>query len=954
MPRTINLAWRRILMALLLVPTLAGAGHAQRSVAEPLPADTTVQSGRLDNGLRYFIRRNTEPAARAELRLVVNVGSVLEDRDQLGLAHFLEHMAFNGTRNFERQELIDYLERVGMRFGPDINAYTSFDETVYMLTLPTDMPGVLETGMQILEDWAWGITLDSLEIEKERGVVIEEWRLGRGAGARMQNQQFPVLTRRSRYAQRLPIGTRESLERFRHASLERFYRDWYRPDLMAVVAVGDFDPERVEALVREHFGPITGPRRPRPRREFDVPTHRETLISVASDPEAQGSTVSVYMKRTPIRWETVEAYRSWIVESLASSMLTNRLGEATQRPDAPFLDVSSFQGRFIRPLSAFALTVKVPDDGISRGLEALLTETDRAAQHGFTPSELEREKREILRVMEQRSAERERTTSGSFAADYVSHFLYGGTILDVADEYRLYRRLLPGITAEEVSASARGWMEDRNRVILVRAPERPDLRLPDERSLRRIVMTTRNRTLEPYDDAVSQAPLVSRPPVPGTVVEERVSAEVGVTEWRLSNGVRVLLKPTDFREDEILMVARSPGGTSLFDDEDHVAALTASAVVQVGGVGELSATELRKRLAGTMAGVGAEIAEQHEGLSGAASSRDLETLMQLVHLKFTAPRVDSAAFLTYRAQARAAVESRGSTPENVFQDTLRSVLSQGHPRARPPTGAMFDELDMHRSFEIYRDRFSDASDFTFYFVGNFDVAELRRLTERYIASLPGGGRVEAGRDLGVRPPRGVVRRTVRKGLEPKATTQIVFTGEFEFGQANLYALSALGEVLQLRLREVLREELSGTYGTGVRASGAAAPWPQYQLSIGFGTSPDRLGELTWAVLQEIETLRHRGPSESDLQKVREMMIRGRENDLRQNHFWLQQILVHDRHGWDLGSIHDHRIAWPPSTRHPSAPRRCASWTSATTCRCRWCRSEESADDEAGRVAFDER
>jgi zinc protease len=890
-----------------LVALAPGELLAQRPSPEPLPPATGVVSGTLENGLRYFVRANREPEARAELRLVVNAGSILEDRDQLGLAHFLEHMAFNGTRNFERQELVNYLELVGMRFGPDINAYTSFDETVYMLTLPTDTAGVLETGMQILEDWAWGISLDSLEIEKERGVVIEEWRLGRGAGTRMQNRQFPVLAQRSRYAQRLPIGTRESLESFKHSALRRFYNDWYRPDLMAVVAVGDFDEAHVEALIKQHFSHISGPARPRPRREYGVPDHRQTLISVATDPEAQGSTVSLYMKRAPVNWETVDAYRSWIVESLASSMLTNRLGEATQLPNAPFLDISSFQGRFIRPLSAYVLTVRVPDHEIERGLESLLIETDRASQHGFISTELEREKVEIMRVMEQRFAERERTTSGSFAADYVSHFLYGGSILDMATEYELYRRLLPEITVQEVNERARAWMQDRNRVVLVRAPSRPGLNVPSERQLRRVVSATRNQQLAPYDDNLSTAPLVRRPPVPGAVVETRVMEEVGVHEWVLSNGARVLAKPTDFREDEILMAARSPGGTSLFDDEDYIPALTASAVVQVGGMGELSAIELRKRLAGTMAGVGAEIAEQHEGLSGAASSRDLETLFQLIHLKFTAPRVDSAAFLVYQIQARSAIQSRAVTPETAFQDTLRVVLSQNHPRARPPTSAMFDELDLHRSFEIYRDRFSDASDFTFYFVGTFDVDELKELTERYIASLPGAGRVEVGRDLGVRPPRGVVRRTVRKGVEPKAMTQIVFTGEFDFGQSSLHDLSALAEVLQLRLREVLREEMSGTYGTWVRASGGAAPWPQYQLSVSFGTSPDRLGEMTHAVFQEIESLRNHGPSPVDLQKVREMIVRGRESELRRNHFWLQQILVHHRHGWDLSDIPGHEV-----------------------------------------------
>jgi zinc protease len=905
--------WSRLLLVPVLsafvLPALPDAATAQAPGREPLPFDTTVVRGVLHNGLRYYVRENREPHNRAELRLVVNAGSILEDRDQLGLAHFLEHMAFNGTRNFERQELVDYLERVGMRFGPDVNAYTSFDETVYLLTLPTDSPGVLETGIQILEDWAWGIALDSLEIEKERGVVIEEWRLGQGAATRMQNRQFPVLLQRSRYAQRLPIGTYESLTSFDHAALRRFYEDWYRPDLMAVVAVGDFDAARIEALIREHFSRIPPASRPRPRRDFDVPEHRHTLVSIATDPEAAGSSVSIYLKKAPLTWQTVDVYRSWLVESLASSMLTNRLSELTQKPQTPLLDVSSFHGRFIRPVSALVLTGRVRDGQVEGGLDVMLSEVARAGQYGFVATELEREKRELLRVMEQRYTERHRTSSGSFASDYVSHFLYGGSVLTAEAEYQLHRRLLPGITVREVNERVRIWMDESNRVVLVRAPQRPEVVVPAERQVREVIASVRGRALEPYDDTVSEAPLVRRPPVPGRVVEERVHAEVGVTEWTLSNGARVVMKSTDFKEDEILLVARSPGGTSLFDDDDYVAALTASAVVQVGGAGALSAIDLRKRLTGLMAGVGAEIGEQHEGLSGAASPRDLETLMQLIYLKFMEPRVDTMAFLAYQAQARSAIESRRATPESVFQDTLRAVLSQHHPRARPATPEIFDQLDLHRSFEIYRDRFGDASDFTFYFVGNLEESEMRRLSERYLASLPSLGRVEAGRDLGIRPPEGVVRRTVRRGVEPKATTQIVFTGEFEFGREKLYALTALGEVLQLRLREVLREELGGTYGAGVRAGGGMNPWPQFQVSIGFGTEPERLDELTRAVFQEIELLRTRGPAETDLRKVREMMLRGREAEVRRNHFWLQQILVHDRYGWQLGDIlrHEERV-----------------------------------------------
>lgn len=877
-------------------------GCAMNPRARPLPADTMVRIGTLENGLRYYVRVNSEPENRAELRLAVNAGSILEDEDQLGLAHMLEHMAFNGTLRFARNELVDYLESVGMRFGPDVNAYTSFDETVYMLTLPTDSAGVLETGLQILEDWAHGITLDSLDIEQERGVVVEEWRLGQSAASRMQRQQLPVLMRRSRYSLRDPIGSLESLTSFDHESLRRFYRDWYRPDLMSVVAVGDFDPDTVEAMIRGGFADIPTPERPRPRRSFDVPEHTSTLVSVATDPEATSSSVSLYLKRPAESWTSDASFRDWLIESLASSMLTNRLSELTQRPGSPFLDVSSFHGRFIRPLSAHVLSVRVPDGGIADGLEALLSEAERAARHGFTGTELEREKREMMRYAEQRYAERHQSTSSSFAAEYVSHFLYGGTPMDIAAEYELYLRILPSVMLREVNARAGPWMRPANRVVLVRAPERDGSEVPREDELARVAQAVERRPLNAYADSVSAEPLLAVQPRPGSIVSEREHAGVGVTEWVLSNGARVLLKPTDYRDDEVLFVARSPGGTSLLADEDYVAGLTATAVVQAGGLGQLSATELRKRLAGVVAGVGADIAELHEGLSGAASPRDLETLFQLAHLKFTGPRVDSAAFLAYAEQARASLANRSASPEAAFSDSLRVVLSSNHPRARPPSPVLFDSLDLHRSLEIYRDRFADAGDFTFFLVGAFRRDSVRPLVETYLASLPATGREERWRDLGIRPPEGVVTRVVRRGLEEKGLTQLVFTGPMGFTIDSLHTLSALGQVLRLRLREVLREDLGATYGVSVRASGIAHPVPRYQLSIAFGSAPHRIDELTAAVFAEIDRLREHGPHELELVKVREIQARTREVELRTNHFWISQILSYDLNGWPLPAI----------------------------------------------------
>ncbi len=878
-----------------------GVAGADAAMHQPLPQDTQVVVGTLDNGLRYYVRRNQEPPNRVELRLVVNAGSVLEDDDQQGLAHFLEHMAFNGTRNFERQELIDYLESVGMRFGPDVNAYTSFEETVYILTLPTDSAGVVEQGFQILEDWAHGITFDPEEIEKERGVVIEEWRLGQGAGARMQKQHLPVLLRGSRYAQRVPIGDRETLETFDHEALRRFYRHWYRPDLMAVVVVGDVDPAQVEGYIQQHFAEIPAPRNPRRRPEFGVREHERTRFSIATDPEATNASVSLYLKQPARTGGTAAAYRRWTIEALTMGMLVNRLHDITQQPEAPFLNVSSFHGRFLRPVHAYVLSATAPQGGILEAAEGLLVEAERVARHGYTAAELEREKAELMRMMEQRYREREKTTSAEFAGDYVSHYLYGGGLIDAETEHALYRRFIPEIDLEEVEAAARTWLQGRNRVILINAPQ-SDPRVPSRAELAAMVENIPTRDIAAYAEETSEAALMAYIPEPGAIVAEREIPEVGLTEWTLSNGVRVLLKPTDFREDEVLLVARSPGGSSRVPDEDHFAAITATAVVQAGGVGSLSQTELRRRTAGRLAVVGAEIGELHEGLSGGASPRDLDMLFQLVYLKFTAPRLDSAAIQAYRTQARVMLLNRGANPEAVFMDTLQVTLAQHHPRVRPPSAARFDSLDIERSFEIYRDRFADASDFTFYLVGNFEVDSIRPLAERYLGALPSLGREESWKDRGVRPPTGVVRREVYRGREPKARTQLVFSGPFEFGLDSVHTLNALAEVLQLRLREVLREDLGGTYGVGVHAFGARDPRPGYRLSIGFGAAPERLDELTAAVFAQIDTLKRQGPLERDVAKVREMQVRAREVDLRENRFWLSQILTYDLYGWDPREI----------------------------------------------------
>lgn len=889
----------RFFFALLLA---FAAPAAAQSAGTRLPADSAVRIGTLPNGLRYYVRRNAEPDNRAELRLVVGAGSVLEDPDQRGLAHFVEHMAFNGTRNFPEQALTDYLERVGMRFGPDINAYTSFDETVYQLTLPTDSAGILETGFDILEDWAHGVTFDSLEIEKERGVVIEEWRLRQGAGARLQDRQFPALFQGSRYTERLPIGTLESLQTFDPQDLRRFYRDWYRPDLMAVVAVGDFDPDRVERLIRSHFSGLSVPPNPRLRAAFGVPGHDSTRIAVATDPEATGTDVALYLKRPARLGGTRASYRRWLTESLASSILMSRLYERTKEVDPPLLDVGSFQGRILFPTEAFVLNASVPENGVAAGLRAVLVELRRADQHGFQPSEVEREKRELLRRAEQRYRESPKATSAGFAAEYVSNFLYGGVPVSAATDYALVQEIVPQIGVNDLHATARAWTGEGNRVVLVTAPDKSGTIVPDREELAAVVREASQAPVTAYSEEVSDAPLIDHLPPPGRVTAMRKIPEIGVTEWTLSNGVKVVLKPTDFQEDELLLAGYSPGGTSLVADDRYTDARFAAAAVQTGGVGRWDVTALVKRLAGKVASVGVELGPLNESVSGAASARDAETLFQLVHLYFTSPRRDSTAWEAYRARARETLRNRGASPEAAFADTLQATLSQNHPRARPVSAAIFDSLSLDRSLAIYRERFGDAGDFTFYLVGRLDPDSVRPLAERYLGSLPSAGRQESWRDAGIDPPEGVVRKTVRRGQEPKARTQIVFSGPVDFSRAEAYALRSLGYVLEIRLREILREDLGGTYGVGVAGTATRDPDPEFRVAIGFGTAPGRLDELTDVIWTEIARLKAEGPTPDEVAKVREAQRRSLEVQMRENGFWLGQLMTYDRYGWDPREI----------------------------------------------------
>jgi len=887
-----------LLLTLIFVFSLSAVAQTLPTQAEKavpldqkLAIDPTITHGKLDNGLRYFIRRNRRPENRADLRLVVNAGSVLEDDDQLGLAHFVEHMAFNGTKHFVKQELVHFMESIGMRFGPELNAFTSFDETVYILEIPTEKSEVMKTAFQILEDWAHGLSFDPLEIDKERGVIIEEWRLRRGAYARMQDKQFPILFQGSRYAKRLPIGEMKIIESFEHETLKRFYRDWYRPDLMAVIAVGDFDPPAVEKLIREHFSPLAPPADPRPRVLYEVPDHAETLFAIAQDKEATGTSVTVYNK-LPVRDQsTAGAYRQALVEQLYNSMLNQRFYELTQKPDAPFLRAFSGRGQFIRSKDFYSLAAMVKDEGIERGLEALFVESERVTRHGFTQSELDRQKLDFQRMFERLLAEKEKEESSSYVEEYTRHFLQGEPIPGIEGEFKLVQQFLPGVTLEEINRLGREWMTTKNRVVLVSAPEKEGLSVPGEKRLLEVLDQTSGKEIAPYKDTAAEKPLLPDVPEPGKIIKSTALEEVNITEWDLSNGIKVILKPTDFKEDEILVRAFSPGGTSLAKDEDYIASNTASQIIAAGGLGEFSAVDLRKALSGKVASVRPFIGEIEEGLSGSASPKDLETLFQLIYLSFTAPRCDPTIFNVLTTQFKAVLANRAASPDVAFQDTLQTSLSQNHFRTRPMTAEIIAEMNLDKSCAFYKDRFADAGDFTFLFIGNLDLAAMKPLVEKYLGSLPALNRKETWRNVGINPPSGVVQKEVRKGMEPKSQTAIVFSGTFQYDQAHRTAIRALGLILDTKLREIVREELSGTYGVNVRPAYSRIPDEEFSLTISFGCDPARMDELVKAVFQEIENLKTKGPSDKEVSDAREGLFREYERGMKENGWLLTQIFA---------------------------------------------------------------
>ena len=878
-----------LLITGLINPTVAQS--VSPALSSEIPTDPNIRTGTLNNGLTYYIRKNTKPENRVELRLAVNAGSILENDDQLGLAHFTEHMAFNGTEHYAKNELVSTLQSAGVKFGAHLNAYTSFDETVYMLLLPTT-DTTLEDGLQILQDWAQGITFEDEEIDKERGVVIEEWRIGQGASQRMRDEYLPVVLADSRYAKRLPIGTKEILQNFDYETLRQFYRDWYRPDLMAVVAVGDINVDSMEAQIKQYFGSLTNPNQEREREVYEVPNHDDTKVVVVTDPEATFNQVSMYYKadERSSREKTRRDYRQSVLEAIFTGMLNDRLGELMQSADPPFINAGTYYGDIVRTQDAFQAFAIVPEGGIERGLKTLVEQQEKVRQFGFTPSELDRYKRQLLTAYQRAYNEREKTDSKGYAGEYVRNFLEGEPIPGIAFEYQFMQDYLPGVTLEEINALADEWMREENRVVAVLAPEKDSVAVPTEADVEQYLREAATAEVTPYEEEEVAESLMEAKPAPGQITEETTIDSLGVTELTFANGVRAVLKPTDFKADEVLMLASSPGGHSLYDLDTYYSAINASSIVQQSGVKDLSRIGLDKFLADKNAGVRPYIGELKEGFSGNATPGDLETMLQLTYLYFTQPRLDTASFASYITKNKAVYQNLLSNPQYYYRDQRARILSQNHPRGGGyPTVEDWNKVKLNEVYDVYRDRFADASDFTFFFVGNFALDSIKPMLATYLGSLPTTEREETWRDVGVRPPGGVVEEDIFRGSDPKSMVNLTFTGELAYDREEAFQLNVLIQALNIKLTEEIREKMSGVYGISARASATKYPYEHYSINVGFPCAPENVDTLTQAVYREIEKLQENGPTEADLRKVKETLRREIETNLKENGYWLKAL-----------------------------------------------------------------
>ena len=874
--------------------------------AQNIPLDPSVRTGTLSNGMKYYIKKNVKPEKKVEFRLAINAGSINEDEDQRGLAHFMEHMNFNGTKNFPENKLVDFLQSIGIKFGQHLNAYTSFDETVYMLPVPLDKPGNLDSGLKVMEDWAFNALLTDKEIEKERGVVLEELRLGLGADKRMLDQYLPKLAYNSRYADRLPIGKKEILQNFKPEALRRFHKDWYRPDLMALVVVGDVNVDEMEQKIKANFSKYQNPANARKRVDYEMPNHKETLISIATDADATSSSAQFYIKDDgPAKPDvTVNDYQKSIVEQLAATIVNNRLQELTNSEKPPFIFGYVSHSNFLRTKDAFQAYAMTKEGEQKNALKVLLEEVERAKRFGFSQNELDRAKSETLSNLEKSYNNRDKTESARLVMEYVRNFLNQEPIPGIEWEYELHKQYLPSVTLDQVNNILKNYIKDDSRVIVVTGPKKENAVLPTDAQLLATVDDVKNAQLKPYEDKAAIKTLVEPFKSNGKIVKTEADAKLGTTTFTLSNGAKVTYKKTDFKEDEIVFSAISLGGSSLISNEDIEKTQWAFPALSESGFNKYSKNDITKFLSGKQVSVMPYVGGISTGFNGNSTKKDFETLFQMIYGYFTNLNYDEASYNSYKAKQQGFLDNLLANPQTYFQSEVQKYLNQKNPRffGILPDAKAWEKTSYKLAYDIYKKSVANAGNFHFYFVGNVDENQIKQLSEQYLASLPSTKKSETYKDLGYRPLFTSTEKVIKKGKDPKSMVMIRFSGETKYNEQEDLAMRALGEVATIKIIEKLREDEGGIYGGGARGSLSKVPYGSYNFSINFPCGPENAEKLTKIALTELQKMIDNGPEQKDLDKFKEGEANDDVTNMKDNNYWLQNITSYQTQGGDKYSV----------------------------------------------------
>lgn len=881
----------RTLLIVVISFFIIPVAFAQPELSKPAPIDPDIKIGRLDNGLTYFIRKNKEPEKRASFYIIQNVGAILENDDQNGLAHFLEHMAFNGTKHFNGKGIINFLEKHGVAFGENINAYTGFDETVYNLSnVPVEEPGIVDSCLLILNDWSHYLQLTDKEIDLERGVISEEWRTSKNASRRMIFEVIPVILKGSKYAERDIIGDINIIKNFSYNTLRDYYNAWYRPNLQAIAVVGDLNIDETEAKIKALFSQIPKPENPPVRTPVEVPFHKETYYVLAQDKEAPQTSVSIVTLQKAVKPEDKnQGYiRENHVISLMNAMINTRINELLQKPNPPFVSgYISFGGYYARDYDALSITATARKNEEAAALEGVYTEAERARRFGFTTGELERAKASMLSNFENNYKQKDKIDNDTYISGIQNYYLTREPLTSMDFDYEFLKQVIGGITAEEVSEKFKEVMIDENRTIVVQGLEAEDVKHLTEQEALDIIVKVKNSQISAYEDNKLGESLVPGDLAGSKIIKTVPLKQFDAVEWTLGNSARVIYKRASFEKDNVLLSAFSFGGISRLDDDLVLPASLMPGIVPMYGAGEYDNVTLQKMLAGKKANVSMGLSETAESFSGSSTPKDFETMMQLLYLRMAAPRFDSAAHIAIIGRYAGLIGNMEKDPNKIKSDSLSLIVTGYNPRTQILTKESVGKITIDEIRKIYTDRFKGSDEFTFFIVGNISEDSVKPMVEKYIGSLPKSGRKETWSDRGVEQPEGKITKEISLPLTiPKSTVFLAFANDMKYNPANYLGLEVIKGILDIIFVEKVREDEGGTYGVGLSLSAQKRPEELAEGLISFDCDPARANDLKAIIYRELDILQKNGPSKDNLDKAVNNMLKTREENKMHNSYWL--------------------------------------------------------------------